>query len=130
VHPVAFRYATSLMMRMRIRIRIWLNVLGGASVGRVVIPRGAAGAARIDGAVPSASSMMLRVVVVMMRMVVGASCLVLLCAPSDSSAVAEVAVAVADEAPTPALKMGNVSPANPLSTGCKIDKSWNSSARS
>jgi hypothetical protein len=41
-----------------------------ASVGRVVIPRGAAGTARIDDAVPSASSMMLRVVVVvMMRMV-------------------------------------------------------------
>ena len=36
----------------------------------------------------------------------------------------------ADEALIPVLKIGNVSPANPLSTGCKVDKSWNSSARS
>jgi len=42
---------------------------------------------------------------------------------SDSSAMAGTgAVAGADEAPTPALKMGIVSPTNPLSTGCKIDK--------
>jgi hypothetical protein len=66
-------------------------------------------------------------VVVIMRQ---DSCLLLLGA-SDSSAVAGVvAVAGADEALTPALNIGNVSPANALSTGCKIDKSWILSARS
>ena len=61
VHPVAFRYASSLM-RMRIWIR--LDVLGSASVGRVVIARGGASTALVDGAVPPASSMMLRMMVV------------------------------------------------------------------
>ena len=49
---------------MPMRIWIWLDVLGSASVGRVVIPRGGASTALVDGAVPPASSMMLRVMVV------------------------------------------------------------------
>ena len=49
---------------MRMRIWIRLDVLGGASVGRVVIPRGGASTALVDGAVPPTSSMMLRVMVV------------------------------------------------------------------
>jgi len=39
-----------------------------------------------------------------------------------------VAVEEVDETPTPAVNIGNVSPGNQLSTGCNIDKSWNSSA--
>ena len=53
---------------MCMRIWIRLDVLGGASVGRVVIPRGGASTALVDGTVPPASSMMLRV---MMMVVVG-----------------------------------------------------------
>jgi hypothetical protein len=120
---------------MRMHIRIRLDVLS-ASVGRVVISRSGADTALVGDAVLSASSTMLwLVVVVVMKMMMVVimrqdSCLLLLCA-SDSSAVAEVvAVAVADEALTPGLNVGNVSPANALSTGCKIDKSWIFSARS
>ena len=56
-------------MRMRTQIRICFNVLG-ASVGRVAIPMGGAGTALVDGAVPPASSMILRVVVVMSMVMV------------------------------------------------------------
>jgi hypothetical protein len=65
VHPVALRYATP---KMRMHIRIRLQVLG-ASVGRVVVPRGGAGTTLVDGAVSPASSMMLRVVMTRMVMV-------------------------------------------------------------
>jgi len=54
---------------MRMRIRIRLNVLS-ASIGRDIIPRGGTGTAMVDGAVPPASSRMLRVLV-MRRMLVG-----------------------------------------------------------
>jgi len=56
-------------MRMRTRIQIRLNELG-ASVC-VVLPRGCAGIALCEGAVPPASSMMLRAVVVMRMVMVG-----------------------------------------------------------
>ena len=52
-------------------IRICLDGLSGASVGRVVIPRGGGGTALVDGAVPPASSMMLWVMVVMRIVIVG-----------------------------------------------------------
>ena len=114
---------------MRMGIRIRLDGLGGASVGRVVIQRGGGGTALVDGAVPPASSMILWVMVVMRIAMVG----IMrgpACASSDSSAVTAVPGAGADEAPTPALNIGNISPANPLSIGYKIDKSWSSSTRS
>ena len=57
-------------MHMRTQIQIWLHVLD-VSVGRIVIPRGGAGIALVDGAVPPASSMILRVVVVIRMVMVG-----------------------------------------------------------
>jgi len=86
---------------------IHLTLPFGMSCDGVVIPSCGAGTALVDGAIPPASSML---------------------SASDSSAVAP-GVAVAG-VPTPTLKMGNVSPASPLSTGCEIDKSWNSFVRS
>jgi len=42
MHPVTFRYATSLrlmLMRMRTRIRIRIDLFGGACIGKLVIRR-------------------------------------------------------------------------------------------
>ena len=111
-------------MRMQMHIRIRLNMLC-ASVGGVVISRGRAGTALVDDAIPPAPSMMMQVMMVVVDIMPGPTVRL-----SDSSPSAAAAMAGADEALTSALKIGNASPANPLSTGCKIDKSWSSSARS
>ena len=55
---------------MRMHIRIRFNVLG-ASVGGVVISRGGAGTALVDGAIPPASSMVMRVMVVVVGIMPG-----------------------------------------------------------
>ena len=56
------------------------------------------------------------------------SCLFWLCISSGWSAMTAVAVAKADGAMSPVLNIRNISSASPLSTGWRMDKSWNLSS--